>query len=264
VLIYPRINPIAFKVGALKVHWYGLMYLIGLAAAWCLALYRIHQPRCVHIWSRSTVADLIFYAAIGVILGGRIGYMLFYDFVSFAHHPLEMLKIWQGGMSFHGGLMGVMAALWIYSRQFNMPFFQVTDFIVPLVPLGLGAGRLGNFINGYLVGRVTHVSWAVISPGRSALPRHPSALYEFFLEGVLLFIILWWFSERKRPTMSASGLFLCCYGVFRIFCELFRQPDPRLGFIAFGWLTMGQLLSVPMIIAGAGLLYLAYRKRPNQ
>jgi phosphatidylglycerol:prolipoprotein diacylglycerol transferase len=261
MLPYPNISPIALKVGPISIHWYGIMYLIGFIAAWWLALYRAKQKQYDNVWTSVRISDLIFYGAIGVVLGGRLGYMLFYDFSTFIHHPLSLLKIWQGGMSFHGGLLGVIVAIWIYSRRFKMPFFQVTDFIAPMVPIGLGAGRIGNFINGYLFGRVTNVPWAMVFPQGGPFPRHPSPLYEFFLEGVVLFIILWWYSSKKRPPMAVSALFLILYGFFRIFCEFFRQPDSQLGFVAFGWLTMGQLLSIPMVILGLILFYWSYRQK---
>ena len=255
MLSYPTINPLAVQVGPIKIHWYGLMYLIGFIIAWWLAIYRSKKPQYCKFWTSTHIADLIFYAALGVVIGGRLGYIVFYDFPVFIHQPLIVLKIWQGGMSFHGGLLGVAIALWIYSRVFKVRFFYVTDFIAPMAPIGLGLGRIGNFINGYLFGRPTHVPWAMVFPHGGPLPRHPSPLYEFLLEGVLLFVILWWYSSKKRPTASISALFLIFYGVFRIFCEFFRQPDPQLGFIAFGWLTMGQLLSIPMILIGAVLFY---------
>lgn len=259
MLMYPDFNPIAFKIGPIKVHWYGLMYLVGFAAAWILATYRARQPDSS--WTTEQVTDLIFYCALGVILGGRLGYMLFYDFPNFIHNPLILFKVWDGGMSFHGGLLGVFFALWLYSKKLKRSLWDLTDFIVPFAPLGLAAGRLGNFINGELWGRVTTVPWGMIFPHAGPLPRHPSQLYEFFLEGIVLFIILWGFSSKPRPRFAVSAMFLFCYGSFRFFCEFFRQPDPQLGFIAWGWLTMGQLLSTPMIIAGGlALVYIYYPK----
>jgi len=262
MLQYPDINPIAFSLGPLKVHWYGIMYLIGFAAAWFLARYRI---RTLHKdWNIDQVNDLVFYCAIGVILGGRIGYILFYNFAFYMAHPLSIFKIWDGGMSFHGGLLGVAISLWIYSRKSGRAFFDLADFVAPLVPIGLGAGRLGNFINGGLWGRVTDVPWAMVFPKAGPLPRHPSELYEFLLEGVVLFFILWFFSMKPRPRMAVSGLFLVCYGVFRFFDEFFRAPDPQLGFVAFGWMTRGQELSIPMFLFGLIMLIIAYkRKQPN-
>lgn len=257
MLTYPEINPIAFRMGPLKVHWYGIMYLIGFASAWLLALWRASKPGSG--WTKAQVSDLIFYAALGVIIGGRLGYVLFYDLPTFIHHPLVVFKIWDGGMSFHGGVLGVLFALWLYSLKLHRSVWDITDFTVPLIPLGLAAGRLGNFINGELWGRVTTVPWGMVFPKAGPLPRHPSQIYEFLLEGVVLFIILWTFSSKPRPRFAVSALFLLCYGCFRFFLEFFRQPDWQLGFVAWGWLTMGQLLSLPMIIAGAlGLWYIYF------
>ncbi|HKJ21755.1 MAG TPA: prolipoprotein diacylglyceryl transferase, partial [Gammaproteobacteria bacterium] len=189
----------------------------------------------------------------------------FYNFDFFMAHPLSIFKVWQGGMSFHGGLLGVLIAMGLYSRHVQRTFFQITDFLAPLVPLGLGAGRIGNFINGELWGRPAHVPWAMVFPDPRAggIPRHPSQLYEFLLEGVLLFTILWLYSKKPRPTMAVSGLFLICYGAFRFTAEFFRMPDPQLGFIAFGWLTMGQLLSAPMVLLGGAMMWWAYRRHAH-
>ena len=185
--------------------------------------------------------------------------MLFYDVSGFLHNPLLLFKVWDGGMSFHGGVLGVLAAFWLYGRKVKQPFMDVADFLVPFVPIGLGAGRLGNFINGELWGRPTDMPWGMVFPSGGPLARHPSQLYEFLLEGVLLFLILWVYSAKPRPRMAVSGLFLLLYGCFRIFIELFRQPDPQYGYLAFNWLTMGQLLSLPMIIAGGLMLWYGYR-----
>ncbi len=255
MLKYPVMNPIAFSIGPVAVHWYGLMYLLGFAIAWSLAVCR---GKKTGQWTSNQVSDLIFYSALGVIVGGRLGYMLFYDFSGFWHNPLNLFKVWDGGMSFHGGLIGVCTAVYFYSRALKRTFWSVMDFGAPLVPIGLGLGRIGNFINGELWGRVSQVPWAMVFPNAGPLPRHPSQLYEFFLEGVVLFLILWIYSSKPRPTMAVSALFLLCYGVFRFFVEFFRQPDPQLGFIVFGWLTMGQLLSVPMIVAGLVWLIVIY------
>ncbi len=259
MLHFPHVNPIIFSIGDFKVHWYGVMYLVGFVAAWVLAKYRANAPNSG--WNAEQVADLIFYAAIGVIVGGRCGYMLFYDFPGFIHHPWIIFQVWDGGMSFHGGLIGVGIALYIFSHRYRKNWFDVLDFIVPFVPIGLGAGRLGNFINGELWGRVTNVPWGMIYPNAGPLPRHPSELYEFFLEGIVLFVILWLFSRKTRPRFAVTALFLLCYGILRFFVEFFRQPDPQLGFIAFGWLTMGQLLSIPMILIGGIALVGVYRHK---
>src|SRR3990167_9293350 len=210
MLAYPHINPIAFHLGVLKVHWYGLMYLIGFLLAWILATYRANKPSSG--WNSMQVSDLIFYAALGVVIGGRVGYMLFYDFPAFVANPLILFKLWEGGMSFHGGLLGVAMATWIYGHRYHKPWPIVIDFVAPLVPLGLAAGRLGNFINGELWGRVTTVPWGMVFPNAGPFPRHPSQLYEFFLEGVLLFLILWGYSSKKRPPLAVSALFLIGYG----------------------------------------------------
>ncbi len=258
MLLYPSINPIALQLGPLAVHWYGLMYAVGFLGGWGLALMRARKIGSG--WTNDQVSELIFYGALGVILGGRIGYMLFYDLPNFLAHPWIIFAIWKGGMAFHGGLLGVLIAMWLYSRKTQKPYMAIMDFIAPLVPIGLGAGRIGNFINGELWGRVTNVPWGMVYPNGGVLPRHPSELYEFLLEGILLFTILWLYSAKPRPRMAVSGLFALCYGLFRIIGECFRQPDPQLGFIAFGWLTMGQLLSAPLVIVGIILLVAAYRK----
>lgn len=255
MFIYPEIDPVALKIGPLSIHWYGLMYLIGFVSAWFLANIKAKKS---HQWTSQQVSDLIFYMALGVLLGGRIGYVLIYSLPSFLANPLMLFKIWGGGMSFHGGLLGVILSMWLFARKNHKSIYVVGDFVAPLVPIGLAAGRLGNFINGELWGRVTDVPWGVVYPFLGPEPRHPSVIYEFLLEGVVLFFILWFYSAKPRPTKAVSGLFLLCYGLFRIFIEFFRQPDAALGFIAFHWLTMGQLLSIPMVFLGALLLYLAY------
>ncbi len=258
MLHYPDINPIAFSLGPLRVHWYGLMYLLGFMAAWVLATRRAQHSASG--WTSNQVADLIFYGALGVIIGGRLGYMLFYDFGQFIQHPLTIFKLWDGGMSFHGGMLGVWVALAFYAWRYHKNIWALTDFAAPLVPIGLGLGRLGNFINGELWGRVTTMPWGMVYPDAGPLPRHPSELYECLLEGVVLFTILWWFSAKPRPRFAVTALFLLCYGSFRFVLEFFRQPDPQLGFIAWGWLTMGQLLSLPMILIGGIALIIIYRK----
>jgi len=257
MLIYPDIDPIAIQLGPLKIHWYGIMYLIGFGAAWVLGRQRTQNP--TSILTIEQLNDLIFYAALGVVLGGRLGYVLFYDLPSFFKTPTNIFKIWQGGMSFHGGFLGVLIAMSWYGRKIHRKFFELTDFIAPLVPLALAAGRIGNFINGELWGRPTDLPWGMVFPSVDELPRHPSQLYQALLEGIILFIILWLFSKKNRPTMAVSGLFLIGYSIFRFLAEFFRTPDAHLGFIAFDWLTMGQLLTLPMLIVGIVLMRLAYR-----
>lgn len=256
MLTYPAIDPVVFQLGPVAVHWYGLTYLIGFTLAW----FCLNKRAKAHGFSTDQVSDILFYGALGVIIGGRLGYMLFYDFGKMVHHPISILFIWQGGMAFHGGLLGVIIAMVYGARKFHKTMAQLTDFIVPVVPLGLGAGRIGNFINGELWGRVSDVPWAMVFPSGGPLPRHPSQLYEFFLEGVLLFLILWIYSRKERPPYAVSGLFLLLYGVFRWSVEFFRQPDAQIGFVAFDWLTRGQLLSIPMIVIGGLLIVFAYKR----
>lgn len=262
MLPYPNIDPVALDLGFLKIHWYGLMYLIGIGGAWWLAARRLHSfdPS----WSRDKLSDLVFWVAMGVIVGGRLGYVLFYDLPAYIANPLLILEVWKGGMSFHGGLLGVLLSTWWFSRRNHKPFFELMDFIAPLVPIGLGAGRIGNFINAELWGKVSDVPWAMVFPTGGPLPRHPSQLYQFALEGVALFVILWLFSRKPRPTMSVTGLFALCYGIFRFVVEFVRVPDAQLGYLAWGWLTMGQLLCVPMILLGLGMIIYAYKRQPAQ
>ena len=252
---YANFDPVAIHIGPLAVRWYGIMYLIGFAAAWWLGRRRAQRPGAPV--TPAQIDDLIFYGALGVILGGRLGYMLFYGHAQLAANPLAILRIWEGGMSFHGGLLGVTAAMALYARSVKASFLEVMDFVAPLVPIGLCAGRLGNFINGELWGKPTDVPWAVIVDG---VARHPSQLYEALLEGLVLFTALWLFSSRPRPLMSVAGLFLLLYGLARFAVEFLRLPDAHLGYLAFGWFTMGQLLTLPMIGGGALMLVLAYRK----
>ena len=260
MLVHPNFDPVAFSLGPLAVRWYGLMYLVGFGAAYVLGRYRIKRDLSGRI-TLPILEDLLFYVVLGVILGGRLGYVLFYKPAHYFQHPLEILAVWQGGMSFHGGFLGVLIAIWYLSRKHQLRWLEMTDFVAPLIPLGLAAGRLGNFINGELYGRVTNVPWGMVfsSPGAGAAPRHPSQLYQFALEGVLLFVILWAFTLRPRPVGAASGLFLVGYGILRFTAEFFREPDDFLGFLALN-LTMGQWLSAPMIVAGAFLLAWAYRR----
>jgi phosphatidylglycerol---prolipoprotein diacylglyceryl transferase len=259
MLVYPNINPVAFHLGPLPVHWYGLMYLVGFVGGWLLLSYRAGKPDSG--WKKSEIGDLVFYAALGVIIGGRIGYVVFYNFHEFIRAPWMIFKLWQGGMSFHGGFLGVWLSMALYARKLRKPFAAVVDFIIPVVPIGLAAGRLGNFINGELWGRMTNVSWGMVYPQAGTAPRHPSELYEFLLEGLILFTLLWWFSSKPRPPYAVTGFFVLGYSLARFFCEFFRQPDAQLGFVAWDWLTMGQLLSLPMMLLGIGFLVCAYRKR---
>ncbi|WP_281646928.1 prolipoprotein diacylglyceryl transferase [Parendozoicomonas sp. Alg238-R29] len=261
MISYPDINPIALELGPLKVHWYGLMYLLAFSGAWFLGSQRCKKSG--GLWNQDQLSDLIFYGAIGVVLGGRFGYVLFYNFDYFLQNPLWLFRIDQGGMSFHGGMLGVFVAMYLYCRKIGKSFFQTTDFIAPLVPFGLGAGRIGNFVGGELWGRASDVPWAMIFPtDPTQITRHPSQLYQFFIEGVVIFSILWWFSSKTRPRMAVSGLFLILYGSGRIIAEFFRQPDPQLGYLAWDWLTMGQILSLPMVIIGIGFMVYAYQKKP--
>ncbi|UCJ17862.1 prolipoprotein diacylglyceryl transferase [Pseudomonas sp. MM211] len=262
MLPYPNIDPVALDLGFLQIHWYGLMYLVGIGGAWFLASRRLNafDPT----WSKEKLSDLVFWVAMGVILGGRLGYVLFYDLPAYIANPLLILEVWKGGMSFHGGLIGVMLATLWFAKRNGKSFFELMDFIAPLVPIGLGAGRIGNFINGELWGKVTDVPWAMVFPTGGPEPRHPSQLYQFALEGVALFVILWFYSRKPRPTMAVSGLFAVCYGIFRFIVELVRVPDAQLGYLAWGWLTMGQVLCIPMILAGLGVMAYAYKRQAAQ
>ena len=260
MLSYPQINPVALDLGVIKIHWYGLMYLVGIGGAWLLASRRLKDFDPA--WSKEKLSDLVFWVAMGVILGGRLGYVLFYDLAAYVAEPLKILRVWEGGMSFHGGLIGVMLATWLFGRRNDKSFFQLMDFIAPLVPIGLGAGRIGNFINAELWGKATDLPWAMVFPtDPQQLARHPSQLYQFALEGVALFLILWLYSRKPRPTMAVSGLFAACYGVFRFIVEFVRVPDAQLGYLAWNWLTMGQVLCLPMILGGIGLMVWAYRRQ---
>jgi phosphatidylglycerol---prolipoprotein diacylglyceryl transferase len=255
-MMFPQIDPVALSLGPLQVHWYGLMYLFGFVGAWLLG--RLRADR--YGWTATEVEDLLFYGAIGVIVGGRLGYVLFYDLAANLAQPLNIIKIWQGGMSFHGGLLGVLTAFWWFARKTNRSFFAVSDFIAPLVPIGLLTGRIGNFINSELWGKVSDVPWAVVFPNGGPLARHPSQLYEAGLEGLLLFIILWFYSAKAKPIGAISGLFLLAYGCFRFLVEFVRIPDQQYGYFAFDWLTMGQILSLPMMMIGLYWIVRAYQK----
>lgn len=259
MLQLPNIDPVAIKLGPIAVHWYGLAYLAGFVIAWMLAMSR--AKRSDSPVTTKQVEDVIFYGALGVILGGRCGYVLFYNFAKFVRDPLWLLRVWEGGMSFHGGMLGVAVALTLYARAQRIQIGSLWNFVVPLAPLGLLLGRLANFLNQELWGRATDVPWAVVFSLTDPLklPRHPSQLYEAALEGLLLFAILWIYSRKPRPQYAVGGLFLFFYGVFRFIVEFFREPDEQIGFAAFGWMSRGQELCIPMILAGVALFIYAYR-----
>ena len=256
MLVYPGFNKIAFSIGPVKVHWYGIMYLLGFASAWWLG--RRRAASAGSTWKPSDVDDLIFFSMLGVIFGGRVGYVLFYGLQFWADDRWYPLKIWEGGMSFHGGLLGVAAALTLFAWRRGRHVADVYDFTAPLPALGLFFGRIGNFINSELWGKVTTVPWGFRVNGEV---RHASQLYEAGLEGLALFAVLWWFTSRPRPRLAPSGLFLAFYGVARFLIEFVRVPDEHIGYLAGGWFTEGQALSLPMIVVGIALLAWAYRVR---
>lgn len=258
MLVHPQFDPVAFQIGPVAVRWYGLMYLLAFVLFVVLGKVRARRNLLTG-WHPRDVDDMLFYGVFGVILGGRLGYVLFYKPLHYAAHPLEIFEVWSGGMSFHGGFLGVLLALALFARQRGKRFLEVTDFVAPLVPLGLAAGRLGNFINGELVGRVTDVPWAMVFPQVDNLPRHPSQLYQLGLEGVLLFVLLWWYAGRARPLGAVSAMFLIGYGCFRFVAEFAREPDSFLGLLAAGF-SMGQWLSLPMIALGIGMLVWSHRR----
>jgi phosphatidylglycerol:prolipoprotein diacylglycerol transferase len=274
-----QIDPVALALGPLKIHWYGLMYLLGFLVAWFLGRSRIRAGRLPGV-DENGFGDLMFYGMLGVVLGGRLGYILFYGFKDFLADPLMLLKVWEGGMSFHGGLIGVFAAVWWWSRRRGLHMMDTMEFVAPIVPPGLGFGRLGNYIGGELWGKPTGADWGVVFPrsdldqytgqpmdvlrelhatgALDAYARHPSQLYQATLEGLVLFLALWMFSRRPRPRYAVAGLFALLYGLFRFAVEFVREPDAQLGYLAFGWLTMGQLLSLPLIALG---LFWLWRSR---
>lgn len=283
MMIHPQFDPVALSLGPVQVHWYGFMYLLAFVAAYGLAWYRSSKREG---WTQDMVSDLVFFGALGVILGGRIGYVLLYQFDQLLANPMYLFRVWEGGMSFHGGFIGVALAMIYFARKYKKPIFTVLDFIVPCVPTGLLFGRIGNYINGELWGRVSDGghNWLTYFPqaaqfdadliaanpalqslamqvnGNYLLPRHPSQLYEAFAEGLLTFILVWWFSSKPRPRMAVSALFMLCYGISRFTIEFFRQPDEGYQLI-FGWMSKGQLYTLPMIIIGLILMVLAYRRQ---
>lgn len=255
---YPNFDPILVSIGPLAIRWYGLMYLFGFASAWLLGRYRAKKSG---VFTVREFDDILTWGLFGVILGGRMGYVLFYDLGFFLRHPLEIFFLQHGGMSFHGGMLGVIFFMWYAAHKRGKTLFQTMDFMAPLVPPGLFFGRIGNFINAELWGRVTDSPLGMVFPGAGPLPRHPSQLYEAALEGVLFFAILWVYSAKPRPRTAVSALFLMGYGTFRFIVEFFREPDAHLGFVALGFLSMGQILCLPMILGGALLMWHAYARR---
>lgn len=259
MLVHPNIDPVAVKLGPLAVHWYGLMYLLGFWLGW---LYLQRRTRTfTPTLSREALSDLVFYIIMGVILGGRIGYTLFYNLPAFLQNPLVIVRMWEGGMSFHGGLIGVIVAFYLFARRYKLAMFDVADFAAPAIPLGLLTGRIGNFINGELWGAPTTLPWGMVFPHAGPEPRHPSMLYEAALEGLVLFVVLAWFARKPRPRMAVSGLFLVLYALFRTAVEFVRLPDAHIGYLyGTSWITMGMMLCVPMWLAGGTMVALAYAR----
>jgi len=257
MFVHPQFDPVAIHLGSFGIHWYGLMYLVGFLSFLALGKWQISH-RSWHRWTVPMLDDALFFGALGVIIGGRLGYILFYQFDYFSQHPAEIFAVWQGGMSFHGGFLGVLAAMWMFSRKYHIGWLKIMDFVAPLVPIGLGAGRMGNFINGELWGRVTNADFGMVFPRVDNLLRHPSQLYEFALEGVVLFLILWIYSSKPRVTGSVSALFLIGYGSFRFLAEYTREPDDYLGLLSMG-LSMGQWLSLPMVIIGIAMFIVSQK-----
>ena len=253
-------DPVALVIGPVHIHWYGLMYVLGFAGFWLLGLH--HARRAHTAVAPEQVSDLLFYGALGAIIGGRLGSALFYHSDHLLADPWMILRIWEGGMSFHGGLVGVLVAVWLWQRKSNVGWLAAVDFCAPMVPVGLFFGRIGNFINGELWGRPTDLPWGVIFPAAGPEPRHPSQLYEAMLEGLVLFAILWWFARKPRAVGAVAAMFALGYSVARFAVEFVRLPDAHLGYLAFGWLTMGQLLCIPLALAGVALAWHARSARP--
>lgn len=264
MLVHPQFDPVALSLGPVQIHWYGLTYLAAFGLFLLLAGRRVALPHYASAgWTRRDVEDMLFYGVLGVIIGGRLGYAFFYKPAEYLAHPLDILMVWKGGMSFHGGLLGVLVAMALFARGKGRPFWQVMDVVAPCVPTGYAAGRVGNFINGELWGRAADPSlpWAMVFPqSGSMVPRHPSQIYQFLLEGMLLFVLLWWYAQRERPSGQVSAAFAVGYGVLRFVVEYFREPDAFLGYLSLG-LSMGQWLCVPLIAFGAGLWWWAGRQQ---
>ena len=263
MLTHPQFDPIALSLGPLQIHWYGLTYLAAFSMFYLLAAQRVKRPWYADAsWTRETIEDLLFFGVLGVILGGRLGYVLFYKPAYYLSHPGEILAVWQGGMAFHGGLIGVIVALLVFAWRRQRNWLQITDFIAPCIPVGLASGRIGNFINGELWGRVADpaLPWAMVFRGAGDLPRHPSQLYQALLEGLLLFVLLWLYARGPRRLGEVSAAFLVGYGLLRFTAEFWREPDAHLGLLGLG-LSMGQWLSLPMVLAGAALWGWAHRQR---
>jgi phosphatidylglycerol:prolipoprotein diacylglycerol transferase len=261
VLVHPQFDPVAIQLGPLAVRWYGLTYLIGFGLIWLVGRYAIRR-RAHSAWTYNDLDDVLFYGIVGTILGGRFGYVLFYKFGDYITEPWRIFYLWEGGMSFHGGFLGVIIALAWYAHTRRRRWLAITDFIAPLVPLGLASGRIGNFINAELWGRASEVPWAMVFPRVDRLPRHPSQLYEFALEGVVLFLLLWFYAAKPRPRGAVSAAFLIGYGSFRFAVEYTREPDSFLGLLAFGF-SMGQWLSLPMVVAGLAMFVWCLRRPPQ-
>ncbi|MBF0136320.1 MAG: prolipoprotein diacylglyceryl transferase [Magnetococcales bacterium] len=260
MIAYPHLDPVIVQIGPLGIRWYGFMYTLAFILGWPLLKHRAR--RLMPDLSQDTLGDLVVWILLGVILGGRLGYVLFYQFSHFMSHPLTLFKVWEGGMSFHGGLMGVLLLSYIFSRRRGISGLALADMAIPIFPLGLFLGRIGNFINGELWGRTTDLPWGMVFPDAGPLPRHPSQLYEASLEGVALFVILWWLGQRARPRGFMLGTFLAMYALFRFLVEYVREPDIQLGYLSLG-LTMGQWLTIPMAVIGLGMVGYALRRPPD-